>query len=132
MVTIPERYQRFARIALQLAEESDNSMTHSLCALVVRKSRVISIGYNSRKTSPRMDTRMNMLHAELSAILRCSEGDVRGCDIVVARARSEGRAGLARPCAACQSVLKRSGIRRIIYTTNFDDSGTSEIEEMRL
>ena len=129
---IPTRYYKFADIALQLAEEADNSMTHSLCALVVKKSRVISIGYNSRKTSPKMTTRMQMYHAEYHAILRCSESDLRGCDVVVARARSKGQAGLARPCSACEATLRERGIRRVIYTTNYDDSATSAIEIIRL
>ena len=131
-MSLPNRYYRFADIALQLAEESNNGMTHTLCALVVRKSKVIAIGYNSRKTSPRMDTRMNMLHAEYHAILRCPESDLRGCDVVVARARSQGKAGLARPCEACQEILRRGGIKRVFYTTNWDDNTTEAIEEMRL
>jgi len=129
---IAARYYKFANIALQLAEEANNSMTHSLCAILVRKNKVLSVGYNSRKTSPRMATKMNMVHAELSAILRCPENDLRGCDIIVARARSEGRSGLARPCGRCQDILRRVGIRRVIYTTNFDDLTTMEVEKMRL
>lgn len=132
MAMTVSRYQRFADIALALASAIDSDMTHQLCALVINKNRVLSVGYNSNKTHPIMDTTMRQLHAECSAVLRCPDADLKGCDVIVARARSEGRAGLARPCRACQSILKRRGVKRVFYTTNWDDPTTPDLEEMRL
>ncbi len=125
------RIQKFARAALELADAVDSDVTHQLCSLVVKKNRVLSVGYNSPKTHPMSDTKMQQLHAEMHAVLKCPEGDLRGADVVVARARSEGKAGLARPCEVCQGILKRCGVRRVYYTTNWDDENP-EIEEMRL
>lgn len=126
------RQQRFAKIAVELAASIDSDMTHQLCALVTNKNRVLSVGYNSNKTHPIMNTKMQQLHAECSAVLRCPDSDLRGCDVVVARARSGNKAGLARPCKACQSVLRQYGIKRVFYTTNWDDPTTPDIEELRL
>jgi deoxycytidylate deaminase len=128
---VTTRYQRFARVALALAAEIDHDMTHQLCALVVKRNRVLSVGYNSNKTHPMMSTNMQQLHAECSAILKCPDGDLRGSDVVVARARAEGKAGLAKPCAVCEGILRRCGVRRVFYTTNWDDD-CPEIEEIRL
>jgi len=125
------RIQKFARVALQLADAVDGDITHQLCALVVNKNRVLSIGYNSNKTHPISDTNMQQLHAEMHAVLRCPEGDLRGADVIVARARAGGKAGLAKPCETCEGILRRCGVRRVFYTTNWDDDGP-EIEEMRL
>lgn len=130
--SLVSRHQKFAKIALELATAATHDVTHQLCALVTNKNRVLSIGYNSAKTHPIMDTKMQMLHAECEAILRCPEGDLRGSDVVVARARSGGKAGLARPCKMCEELLRRCGVRRVFYTTNWDDDTTSDIQEMRL
>ncbi len=75
---------------------------------------------------------MQQLHAEMHAVIRCADKDLLGADMIVARARSGGQAGLARPCQTCQSVLKRCGIKRVFYTTNWDDPVTPDIEELRL
>ena len=132
MVTV-KRHQRFAKIALELAGETKHSMTHSLVALVVSKNKVLSIGYNQPKTHPiSVDTPMQMLHAELDAIVRCADDDSDGAEIVVARLKSSGRPGLAKPCAACQKVLRRFGIRRVLYTTNSEDSSCPELKELKL
>lgn len=125
------RYERFARIALELAEAYDNGMTHSLCALVVNKNRVQAIGYNSRKTHTIMqDTRMNMLHAECDALLRC--GDAEGTEIIVARSKPSGKPGLAKPCEVCQGILRRFGVRKVFYTLDSETSDDIQLEEMRL
>lgn len=129
---LPKRYQRFASIALQLADTIDRNVTHQLCALVVKKNRVLSIGYNSSKTHPIMDTRMQMIHAECDAILRCPEAVVDGAEVIVARIKPSGKPGLARPCEVCEKILKRFGVRRVFYTTNSEDPDNPEIEEMRL
>jgi deoxycytidylate deaminase len=118
------RYVKFARIAFRLALESDTDIKHhKLCALVVNRNRVISVGYNSRKTHPAArNTKMSMIHAEQDAILRASDVDLMGADIYVARARRSGLPGLAKPCPVCDEFIRRKGIRRVIYTTNSSDT----------
>ena len=129
---ITSRFYKFAKIAFDLAQESDSETNHLLCAMVIKRNRVLSVGYNSRKTSPKMKTKMMMMHAECDAVLRCHESDLAGADIIVARARSSGRPGLAKPCPTCESVLKSAGIRRAIYTLTSDNCDSPEIEVMRL
>lgn len=129
----PRRYHKFIKIALELADALDNGMTHQLCSLVVHKNRVLSIGYNSRKTHTIMNgTRMEMLHAECNALLRCHEAAVDGAEVIVARIKPSGKPGLAKPCEACEKIMRRFGIRRVFYTTNSDDADNPELEEMRL
>lgn len=126
--TIPTRYVKFARIAHELAEANRNTMSHSVAAIILNKNKVVSIGYNSRKTSPMMvGTRMSMFHAECDALSRCVV-DTRGLDIVVARSRRSGLPGMAKPCEHCHSMLKKFGIRKVIYTTNSDDVANPEVE----
>jgi len=130
---LPNRYQRFARMALELASILDNNMTYQLCSLIVKRNRVLAVGYNSRKTSPMMqNSHMQMWHAESHAVSRCPQNELDGAEIIVARVRSSGKPGLARPCKICEDILRRYGIRRVFYTVNGNDSEQIEIEEMRL
>jgi len=126
-MAINNRHQRFAKIALQLAYNVYSDVTYQLCALIIKKNRVLSVGYNSKKTHPIMNTKTQQRHAECDAILRCPEGDLRGSDMIVVRARGGGLAGLARPCDTCQAVLKQSDLKQVFYTTNYDDDTTAAI-----
>lgn len=131
--TLTARYQRFARIALQLASEADYDVTYQLCALVVKRNRVLSVGYNQPKTHPiSVATPLQQQHAEHSALIRCPEGLHRGSDLIVARVKPSGLPGLARPCNACWDVLRLYGIRRVFYTLNSDDADFPQIEGMLL
>ncbi len=122
------RIQRFARIAVELAGALDNGMTHQLCALVLKKNRVLAIGYNSRKTSPIMqDSRMQMQHAESHAITRCRPDELQGADIIIARCRPSGKPGLAKPCEICERILRSRGVRRVFYTINSENSENPEL-----
>lgn len=127
------RRQRFAKIALQLAAETDHDVTHQMCAVVVSKNRVLGVGYNQPKTHPiSSGTPQNQLHAEMAAVLSCAEGAAEGAEIYVARSKPSGKPGLARPCEVCQGVLRRFGIRRAFYTINSEDPENPTIEELEL
>ena len=127
------RHQRFAKIALQLAGEATHDVTHQLCALVVSKNKVLSVGYNQPKThTMSKDTPMQQLHAEMHAIPGCPEAAVDGAEVIVARLKPSGKPGLSKPCEACEKILRRFGIRRVFYTTNSDDPENPKIEELRL
>lgn len=119
---ILSRYYRFADIALDLCDQNkyEEGMLHKLVALVVSKNKILSVGYNSRKTHPSMHTRMQMLHAESDAISRLSDRDLIGSDIVVVRLRPSGFPGLAKPCSFCEQSLRDVGIRKVYYTHSVD------------
>ena len=127
------RHKGFAKIALELAGEATYDVTHQLCALVVSKNRVLSVGYNQPKTHPiSKDTEMQQLHAEMDALVRCPDAVVEGAEVVVVRRKPSGKPGLAKPCEPCQDVLRSHGVRRVFYTTNSEDPDNPQLEEMRL
>lgn len=90
---------------------------HRLGAVIVKKNRVISIGYNKpHKTHPKSNTKFKTIHAEFDAILGCEKDDLRGATIYVLRDANAG-INLARPCACCMELIKMVGIKKVIYTT---------------
>lgn len=127
--SIPSRFKKFAKLAFELARESETNIKHHrLCALIVKKNKVLSVGYNSRKTHPiARKSKMMMTHAEQDCLLRCSDYDLMGADIYVARARWSGTPGLAKPCEMCEEYIRRKGVRRIIYTTSCNDPENPKI-----
>lgn len=125
------RHQKFAKAALALAAASEYNVTHQLCALVVSKNLVLSVGYNQPKTHPiSAETKMQQLHAEMDALLRC--GSSEGAEVIVVRSKPSGKPGLAKPCDICQGILRRFGVRRVFYTVDSETPDDPQLEEMKL
>jgi len=89
-------------------------------AAIVRGRRVVSIGWNQRKTHPKSLSRYKAHHAEFHSIVGMHKFDLVGSDIYVARVTPGGNIGMAKPCIYCQAFLRSCGIRRAYFTT---DSG---------
>lgn len=124
--------------ARKMAEMSDNGQYRLGCVAAIGR-RVISVGWNSKKTHP-VQCAYNVLrydnhgayyppsvHAEvhcLASLRNCSHDiDFPNLVVYVARIRKNGSTAMARPCKACMAFIKSLGIRRVVYTT---DSGVAE------
>ncbi len=129
-----ERHQKFARVALDLAREASYDVHYSLCALIVLKNRIRSIGYNQPKTHPMsIDTKMQQIHAEMDALIRCHDNvDITKAYMIVVRLRPSGNPGMAKPCVVCQSILKKVGLRHIFYTVASSDPDNPKLLELFL
>lgn len=89
-----------------------------LIAIISEKKKILSIGTNIRKTHPiSHKTRYGELHAEMSAIVAAKGFDLSRSTLYVARWKHEGP-GMAKPCKYCMEVIKNSGIKKVVYTTN--------------
>ena len=96
--------------------------------VVTIKNNIIAAGCNKRKTHPMQkeynkyrnfdaDT-MDFIHAEVDALLKVKNLDLRYADVYVYRELHNGKYGMARPCVACMWYIKSLGIRNIYYTTD--------------
>lgn len=56
------------------------------------------------------------LHAEIDALKRC--GNSHKATLFIARIGRNDKIGMAKPCQSCQDSIKKSGIKRVIYTVN--------------
>lgn len=93
------------------------------------KGRVISSGYNKRKTHPlqmryarKINPEQCFLHAEIDALVQCREVPHT---IYVARVRKNGRTAMARPCPICSLAIGEAGIKTVVYTT---DDGVETVD----
>jgi len=122
-------------VALDLASAAhrDKDCYYQLCALVVKKKRVLAVGYNNPKTHPLAKTKMRQLHAEMDAILRCTIEQLDGAELIVVRARRDKKVGMAKPCKACHDfILLHTTIKRVYYTTDCADWDNPTFERMDL
>jgi deoxycytidylate deaminase len=89
-----------------------------------KRGRVLSIGKNNYTKSHPLQARYSKmvgeekkiyLHAEIAAIIRCRNLE-RAHKIFVARAGKDGGYAMAKPCPACMTAIKESGIKIIEHT----------------
>lgn len=106
---------KFLKLCHKLSSYSDHHQ-HKMAAVVVRKNKVVSVGWNSLKTHPKSPHAHKTQHAEFSAIKQLSPEQLEGATIFVYRAHADGSLANARPCQSCLRLIIEVGIRKIIYT----------------
>lgn len=104
------------QLASKLAKKSTHHQ-HHLGAVITKGNKILGVGFNKNKTSPRSNNAFSTLHAEISAILNTDEEDLEGSEIYIFRATKSGKLGLSRPCIFCEKMLRSVGIKKIYYTT---------------
>lgn len=116
----------------QATKQAEKSTFHRarIGAVITRKDRVLSTGYNDKRyysNCPTSRVWIDSLHAEQSAILKLlksgRQADLVGAYIYVSRVKKNGKPGLAKPCPTCQELINAVGIRKVFYTT---DEGSVE------
>lgn len=107
-------------------------MKARLGAVLIYKGKVMSVGWNSTKTSP-LQKSLNKfrhyeldcgaahhtLHAEVSCLTKARDLDIDWgrASIFIYRVKKDGSSGLAKPCKGCQALIKSMGIKNIYFST---------------
>ena len=107
-------------------------MKARLGAVLIYKGKVMSVGWNSNKTSPLqrelnryrgydVDSSIahNTLHAEVACLTKAKDLDIDWgrASIFVYRIKKDGSAGLSYPCKGCMALIKSMGIKNIYFST---------------
>lgn len=116
---------RYFELAKRLIANSTHHQ-HHISAIVVKKNRIIGMGYNLLKTHPSSPHFYKSQHAEFRAIWGLDPADLKGADIYVYRQRRDGTPALAKPCTSCLDLIKRSQIKNIYYS-DYDSYAMEEI-----
>lgn len=101
---------------LAMSMASKSRMKFKLGAVIFRRGKLIGFGYNSYKTHPTFGSKEHYktLHAEGDA-LYCAKklgNDTEGATMIIYRVNNRN----AKPCQYCQQMLKKAGIKKVIYT----------------
>lgn len=107
-------------------------MKARLGAVLIYKGKVVSVGWNSTKTSPLqrelnryrgydVDSSIahNTLHAEVACLIKAKDLDIDWgrASIFVYRIKKDGSSGLSYPCKGCMALIRSMGIKNIYFST---------------
>lgn len=134
---------KFLKMAESFAQTHtyDHGLDYSLCAVIVKSGKPISVGFNNRSTNQFVEHYANLArgrrnyclstHAEMDAVLKARNStDLSGCKIYVSRLLKLGGVANARPCPICQDVLKNYGIKRAFYTLSDNEYGVMKPQNL--
>lgn len=113
------RIRRGKRAAIQAARLS-SFYSHRVGCVIYKGSRCIVSGYNKKKTHPHLESLeadCYSQHAEFDAIFKLlTKHDVRNTTLFVARLTRTDKVSLAKPCEACQEIIRKFGIEKVYFT----------------
>ena len=117
---------RFLFIARREALKS-NLRTHKMSCIVVSKRKAYSMlrAFNQAVFDSRFGNGKRSIHAEEALIVKAAKRGMRlsGVTVIVYRhKKGDGCPGSSQPCSRCYFLLKRAGVRRVIF---YDDGWVS-------
>ena len=107
---------KFFDLAKKVSKLSNHGH-HKLGSVIVRGSKIISVGTNNIKTHPRSPHPYFSLHAEVAAILLAKQ-DLYGCELYMYREIKSGVPSMSRPCVYCLPFVREAGISEVHYSIN--------------
>lgn len=127
--------RRLISKAVRQAELSNDFRERVGCIITDKQGRVISKGFNKRKTHPLQDKISNQvgrqhktfLHAEIDALIK-HRGKSEAHTAYVARIKKSGDTAMAKPCMVCYAALEEAGITQVVYTTNKGEGHYDDLE----
>lgn len=92
------------------------------------KNRIISVGWNKRKTHPKQKKHAikagqpakEYLHAEIDALIFLPGRD-KAYSIVVGRLSKNNELTYSRPCPVCMRAIRESGCKWLYYTNRLGE-----------
>lgn len=113
-------------LAAKLARKYPHDSKYHFCSLLIKKNKVISVGFNSlSKTHPRAKKIGNTIHSELHCLLGVREEHLRGATLIVVKMGFQNRSKrtMAKPCTHCQKIIECSPIRDVYYSISDEKIG---------
>ena len=102
-----------------------------LGAVLARKNRAISTGYNDMRKTHTLMQKYNHdktwapgLHAEVDACIGVPRAELLASDLYVVRILKSGKVALAKPCKICQRFIADVGIHAVYYSINDNEWGS--------
>jgi deoxycytidylate deaminase len=109
---------KFFDLAKKVSKLS-NHHHHKIGSVIVRGSKIVSVGTNNIKTHPKSTHPHFSLHSEMAAVLLAKQ-DLYGCEIYVYRETKDGIPAISRPCTYCFPFIKEAGLKEVHYSINGD------------
>lgn len=115
------RIERGINTAAEIARLSSSRKRVGAALFVGR--RLLSLGFNNRRTNPKQRTLFRWEHAETNCLVGTRRFELCNATLYVVRLGLSGSFALSRPCPDCQRILRAAGIHSVWYTNK---DGTPE------
>ena len=103
-------------LATKEADKSTCRQKHG--AVIYKKNKIISKGYNKYKTHPRAPSyRFPSIHAEVDALLKINNLNISGASLAVVRINKKNHLMNSKPCKKCMNEINKAEIKYVIYST---------------
>jgi deoxycytidylate deaminase len=101
--------------AISVAKTRSRIKRHKTGAVITdSKGKIVSLGWSHMTMVSR--ARYYSMHAELHAILRANPKRLNGATIYIATVCKSGNVTSAKPCDACEAIIREVGIKSVVYT----------------
>lgn len=119
----PRTLKRAAKTAHALCPINWGNVNNSHIAFLVKKNKIIKIGWNRKRTHPEISKHPYHdgyvgTHAELDVILKSGLDDLEDHSIIVLRIDRNGKLNNSKPCSGCLSVLNQFNVKNIFYSNS--------------
>lgn len=88
-------------------------------SVITLKDKIIAMGHNKQKTHPKAPNAFKHIHGEFDAIMKAPKELLKGSSIYVYRITKGNNQGLSKPCKTCFDFIKKCGIKKVYYSTEF-------------
>lgn len=105
---------KFFDLAKKVSKLSDHKHFR-IGSVIVRGTKIVSVGTNKVKTHPKSTHPHHSLHSEMAAILLAKQ-DLSDCELYVFRETKNGTLALSRPCKYCWELISEAGIKEVHFT----------------
>jgi tRNA(Arg) A34 adenosine deaminase TadA len=124
----PRILKRAVETAHALCPTNWKNVNNSHIAFLVKKNKIIKIGWNRKRTHPEISKHPYHdgyvgTHAELDVILKSGLEDLNDHSMIVLRVDRKGRLANSKPCPGCLSLLKSYNVEEVFYS---DSEGNIE------
>lgn len=118
--------KRAVETAHALCPTNWSNVNNSHIAFLVKKNKIIKIGWNRKRTHPEISKHPYHdgyvgTHAELDVILKSGLDDLEDHSMIVLRIDRNGKLNNSKPCSGCRSVLNQFNVKNIFYSTSEGD-----------
>jgi tRNA(Arg) A34 adenosine deaminase TadA len=117
----PRILKRAVETAHALCPTNWKNVNNSHIAFLVKKNKIIKIGWNRKRTHPEISKHPYHdgyvgTHAELDVILKSGLEDLNDHSMIVLRVDRKGRLANSKPCPGCLSLLKSYNVEEVFYS----------------
>ena len=108
-------------IAHALCPTNWQNVNNSHIAFLVKKNKIIKIGWNKKRTHPEIAKHPYHegyvgTHAELDVILKSGLDSLNNHSMIILRVDRKGRLANSKPCPGCLSLLNSYDINEVFYS----------------